>query len=664
MYASVSFPVGLFPPQSFEYILPAALALKAPPGSWVQCQFGRRRIWGLIESLNSDPLFQGSHHQILQSACAPPELCSWLLNLCQFLAGHYGTSAGLAAKTVLSPLHCLAIANGPSPAAASWRQSTATHPIALNADQEQGLAKLHEYSGQNQPSYLWGPTGSGKSFVLLAFIRDLLRRNLSSIYLVPEISLTPQFLELFEKNLPSGTRFALWSSSVGAAKKKALIQDIAAGRVQVVIGTRSAVFLPLKNLGAIIVDEEQDPSFKQETPAPCYHARDVALWRCREERLALVLASATPSLECYQAWREGSMVAVRLERRWAQSLPPEVKILRNLPDNANQEELLAKIRCTVDGGHHAVIYHNRRGFSRSLECRICRKSVRCRHCDLPLTLHKEQENGTNLLRCHHCGIRRKIPSECPSCSAPAQNLMPLGFGTQQLAEQFEKALGRTVARLDRDTSKNSNMIYSDFKSGQAKVLVGTKLVAKGWHFPQVTLAAVMNADTELTMPDFRACERAFQTLFQVAGRSGRGADPGEVWVWTSSPDHYIFESLRLNDQTLFYEQELELRRRMSLPPFTRMLLVELRGQKREFVEQAARGLLELWQTQAPQNDIEAMGGVPSYFQKIRKIWRFQVVLRAGSPSAPFPWKEIAAALKLSHAPGVKARLHPDPQNLF
>ncbi|MEK7287190.1 MAG: primosomal protein N', partial [Elusimicrobiota bacterium] len=602
-----------------------------------------------------------------------------LLGMAQFLASQYGTSLAQAAKNILSASQVLALSAEGSPTQSIWRTGQSQKPPELTDEQAQALRGLREAAQTGRPSYLWGPTGSGKTFVLLGWIQGLLSQGRSAIYLVPEISLTPQFLEFFEKHLPEGTPFALWSSSVNPAKKKALIGAIARGEIRLILGTRSAVFLPLKNLGAIILDEEQDASFKQESPPPCYHAREAALERMRREGIALALASATPSLECYHAIKEGTIAAVRLGARYGASRPAGVRILAlDHRPHSQEEELLRKVRETAESGHHCIIYLNRRGFSRTLVCQVCRKSILCGQCDLPLTLHKETGLSSSTipalaptgsrallsLRCHHCGTRRKIPPSCPGCQAPSAKLTATGIGTQQIAETFQKALGLPVLRLDRDTSKNSQSIYSDFKSGQAKVLVGTKLVAKGWHFPKVTLAAVLNADTELTLPDFRSCERAFQTLWQVAGRSGRGADPGEIWIWTSNPMHYIFESLRLNDLDLFYRQELAIRRLMRLPPFIRLLLVELKGKNRAGVDEAARRLVEVWQAAPEHASIEASGAVPGYFQKIRNLWRFQVVLRTDDATTPFPWPAIGQALKQSRLTGVTMRLHPDPHNLF
>ncbi|MBI4064663.1 MAG: primosomal protein N' [Elusimicrobia bacterium] len=690
MFASVSFPLGLFPPQTFEYIVPENLKDQIFPGSWVQAVFGRRRIWGVVETTAATPLFNGRHQQLLAANNLAEPLRSRVFELAGRMAGFYACSTAQAFKTAVAFPHIV------EHSFLEQKTQNFDHPpLRFTPTQQTALDALgDEIKNLKRPAYLWGPTGSGKTYVLLGLIQKILSEGKSAIYLVPEITLTPQFLDIFEKELALPKEiFALWNSKVAPSQKKIIWSRILSGETRLALGTRSAVFLPLRNLGLIALDEEQDASFKQETPAPAYHAREIALWRSQMEGCAVVMSSATPSLECYQAVKEGALKTVKIQGRYQDRPMPKIQL--QSVDSRNEEiggPLCQAIKEKITSGQHVLLYHNRRGFNRVLECGHCKKPVSCSQCLLPLTLHKDQGSGVRgqgsgekngnsshpspLLKCHHCGIRRKMPEHCPTCKAPDDLLKPKGAGTQKIAQELENILGASVLRLDRDTAKNSSPIYEQFKSGQSKVLVGTKLIAKGWHFPLVTLAAVLDGDAELTLPDFRATERAFQTLLQVAGRSGRGETPGEVWIRTRQPEHYLFQSLEAQNLELFYEHELAIRQKMRLPPFSRLFTVELKGKSREKVAQAANSLLQtLEQHPTALNDngetssplptsIEVVGGGPSFFQKIRQNWRYEVVLRLTDPQQDFPMKLLGPVIAPYRKAGVSLRLHPDPQNLL
>ncbi|MBI4669706.1 MAG: primosomal protein N', partial [Elusimicrobia bacterium] len=512
-YARVSFAVGIFPPQLFEYKIPAELAAAVHEGSWVEAVFAHRRLWGVVDNISQTPQFHGKHHELLTAAPSDSELRCWALALSRRLAACYAASLAQAYKTAVAfPFSLERKHSGPH--APDMNEAAAVkNNIALSAQQQEALQTLTENSvGSSKPVYLWGPAGSGKTYVLLRLIQELLRQGRSAIYLVPEISLTPQFIELLQRELSGGHVIAAWHSGVARSRKKTVWEDILAGKTRLVLGTRSAVFLPLKNLGAVILDEEQDGSYKQEMPAPCYHAGEVALWRAKNEKAMAVFASATPSIECYRAIKNGEMICAGLDERYCARPMPIVKILPfEKQDDGLDEAIVTEVKKTIAAGRHVLIYHNRRGFSRILRCEKCKTPVVCSQCRLPLTLHKLQTSDfrlqtsdikiegqtkeathepansqtrklANILRCHHCGIRKNVPQQCAVCGAPAELLKAAGFGTQKIASEIEKLSGCPVSRLDRDTAKHSEPIYADFKSGQSKILVGTKLVAKGWHF--------------------------------------------------------------------------------------------------------------------------------------------------------------------------------------
>ena len=455
--------------------------------------------------------------------------------------------------------------------------SGAAVPPMLMGEQEAAVAEVRKRldSRQANASLLYGVTGSGKTEVYLRSIAETRRRGRTALVLVPEIALTAQVVDSFRARI--GDRVAVLHSGLSEGERRDEWQRIGRGEADVVVGARSAVFAPLENVGLIVVDEEHEASYKQDSPAPRYHARDVAVARARATGATVLLGSATPSVESFYKAESGEWGFLPLrERALSRPLPSvDVLDLRELYKRGQPgifaPPLLDAISDRLAKKEQMILFLNRRGFAMFLLCRDCGFTTRCPHCDVSLTYHA----GRKLIACHHCGYEQRAPDQCPKCSG--QRLRPFGIGTEKVEEEVRRLFpeARTL-RMDRDTTlrKDSHLkMLRTFRSGDADILIGTQMVAKGLDFPGVTLVGVISADTALNMPDFRAAERAFQLLTQVSGRAGRGRKPGHVLVQTFNPEHESVAAAANHDYETFYRREIVNRRELGYPPFTRLVNV-------------------------------------------------------------------------------------------
>src|SRR3984893_12863148 len=467
----------------------------------------------------------------------------------------------------------------------SEEQFIATTNLELNAEQRIALemiAKAVAAPESAQPILLHGVTGSGKTEIYLQAIATAVANGRSAIVLVPEIALTPQTVERFKgrfANVPDAV--AVLHSHLSVGERHDEWHKIHSGRARIVIGARSAVFAPLKNLGLIIVDEEHETTYKQEE-APRYHARDVAVVRAKMEKCAVVLGSATPSLESYHNAITGKYKLDTLTQRVDEQKMPLMRIVDLRQERRKEkaaailsEKLRAAITARLEKREQTILFLNRRGFSTSLLCSNCGEARDCPNCSVALTFHR----GAARLSCHLCGHTAAVPKKCPACSQDA--LIYAGFGTEKVeanvTQIFPKA---TVRRMDADSMSRKDAYRETlqaFRSGKIDILVGTQMIAKGLHFPNVTLVGIINADLALHMPDFRAGERTFQLLTQVAGRAGRGETPGEVFVQTYTPFSPSIQFARHHDFGGYFQQELEFRERCDFPPFKHAVLITVRS---------------------------------------------------------------------------------------
>jgi primosomal protein N' (replication factor Y) len=468
-------------------------------------------------------------------------------------------------------------------------------PLVLNLDQLRAQSAIEQAlnAGGFQAFLLHGVTGSGKTEIYLQAIEQTVRQGKEALVLVPEISLTPQTIRRFRGRFP---HVAVLHSHLSDAERGGHWRRIALGQVQVIVGARSAIFAPAHKLGLIVVDEEHETSFKQET-TPRYHARDVAVMRARMEGIPIVLGSATPSLESWHNAQRGQYTLLGLPKRVLDRPLPDVGLIdlrHEAPAKGRYRALSPRLeqamRDALGKGGQVILLLNRRGFSTFIHCPACGHVVKCKFCDVALTHHHERETAM----CHYCGFETEPPTRCPECGLG--QIRYQGLGTEKLeAEITHKFPGVPAARMDSDSMKRPGShakVLDAFKKSEVRILFGTQMIAKGLDFPNVTLVGVVNADTALFFPDFRAAERTFQLLAQVAGRTGRGESGGRVLVQTFNSDHPSIALASRHDYMRFAELELGHRKEHLYPPFARMARIILRGKEQEAMAAFAERLAE------------------------------------------------------------------------
>lgn len=472
--------------------------------------------------------------------------------------------------------------------------------ITLNEEQREAIDRLSPMLGSGRPcgALLEGVTGSGKTVVMLRLIDRCLAAGRGVILLIPEISLTPQTLSIFCARYKD--RVAVLHSGLSGKERAAAYLRICEGAADLVIGTRSAVFAPVADLGMIIIDEEQEHTYKSDS-SPRYHARDVAGFRCAKENAFMLLASATPSLESRYRAAEGKITLVRLNGRYGNSVLPRVTVadmrLESTAGNLTPigSLLAGKLKETYSRGEQSVLFLNRRGYNNYISCASCGEAVGCPQCSVSMTYHtKGKRYDEGFLVCHWCGRRMRVPEKCPSCASP--HLIRMGYGTQRVEEELEKLLpGARIMRMDTDSTR-SREAYSDmlgrFRRREADVLLGTQMVTKGHDFPGVTLVGVLLADASLYYDDYRAAERTFALLTQVIGRAGRRDTPGEAVIQTNNPDHEIIRLAGKQDYEAMYAKEIKLRHALVFPPFCDIALFTVSSEKEKSAVEGAAKLTE------------------------------------------------------------------------
>ena len=448
--------------------------------------------------------------------------------------------------------------------------------VSLNSDQERVVEKLISNLNISKTFLLYGITGSGKTEVYLEVIDNVLKEGKNAIMLVPEISLTPQIVQRFVNRF--GNNIAILHSGLSDSEKYDEYRKIKEGLVKIVIGARSAIFAPFDNIGAIIIDEEHTPTYKQDETSPRYDAKDVAIWRSKYHKCPLILGSATPSLESFARAGNHVFELLTLTRRPAGSILPEVHIVDMKEEvkrgNFVFSKLMTdKINEKLGKNEQIILLLNRRGYSSMITCSDCGYVEKCPKCDISLTYHKT----SNTLRCHYCGFYKKKTDKCSSCGS--SNIKDYGMGTQKLEEELkQKFPSANIIRMDMDTTSKKGaheQIIKDFGRHKYDILVGTQMIAKGLDFPNVSLVGVLNADMSLTIPDFRSAERTFQLLSQVSGRAGRGDIQGEVIIQTYNNNHYSIVFAKNHDYLSFYKEEMKIRKSLSYPPYDYITLVNI-----------------------------------------------------------------------------------------
>lgn len=724
LYADVlidSVPVAQQRP--YTYRVPEALRERVAIGSAVVVPFGARaRASGYVVALPAQPPAGPAREirEVLGEAAVPPalqRLFAWLADYyCCSLAQVYQTAlpkgtmrgearektqlvvtmqGGLAAdlsKRQVQVLGVLASAGGQMPLADLVRAAQTT-PNLLRGLEARGAVVIApqrirrapelpnpEGSVQLNPTaeqddairaiaqadpgevfLLLGVTGSGKTEVYLQAIAATLDRGEQALVLVPEIALTPQTVARFRARF--GDQIAVLHSALGDGERHDEWQRLRSGEARVGIGARSAIFAPVARLGLVIIDEEHESSYKQDV-APRYHARTVALQRAAFEGARVVLGSATPSVETYHHARQGTYHLLGLSRRIHDRPLPPVEIVdmraeleaghRSIFSRRLSEELAA----CLERGEQAILLINRRGYATFVLCRSCGEAVRCPNCSVSLTYHRTGE----ALRCHYCDYREALPQRCPSCRSPY--IKHFGAGTQQVFEAATQLLPEArILRLDRDTTSRKGshqQILDTFAQGQADVLIGTQMVAKGLDLPRVSLVGIMAADSSLNLPDFRAGERTFQLLTQVAGRAGRGEIPGRVVLQTYAPDHASVRFAQAHDFEAFFSSEIHERQDLRYPPFLHLINVVVSAEVAEAAWKVAHTLVQRLEAFP---EVLALGPAEAVLAQLRGRYRVQVLLKAGDlGQARRALRE--AVLQTERPQGVRMAIDVEPSSLL
>lgn len=505
-------------------------------------------------------------------------------------------------------------------------------PKFLNVEQKRAVDAIHAALETNQFSshLIYGVTGSGKTEVYLQAIAKTLELKKSTILLVPEVALTSQTIERFRARFPHKIAILHHKRSLG--ERTSAWQDLKEGKIQLVIGARSAIFCPIQNLGLIIVDEEHDSSYKQTDEMPCYQARDIAVMRANLERAVILLGSATPSIESRYNAEIGKYHLHVLKNRATKALLPNVSIMdmqpvfeKNRGFTHFSDLLLDAIKKRIQNGEQTLLLLNRRGYHRMQICNQCRAIAKCPHCDLSLTYHRTQHE----LKCHLCNYTKQIPRLCTQCNAE-ESLEFKGFGTEHVERSLHAILPNVrTLRMDRDTTQTKHSheeLFKQFRSHKADVLIGTQMIAKGFHFPAVTLVGILNIDASLTIPDFRSPEHVFQLLIQVAGRAGRSELPGEVILQTFLPHHPLIHLAKAQDTDAFYTTTLEERRLFGYPPFNHLIKLvfssENEKEAQNFAEETYSQLVKELPSSAQIFPVSTAG-----HPKIKDSYRFQCIIK-------------------------------------
>lgn len=466
--------------------------------------------------------------------------------------------------------------------------------VSLTDEQQEASDRLISLAGSGKPeaALLYGITGSGKTHVIRSVCDAVIRSGRQVIMLVPEIALTPQSLLVFSSYY--GDRIAVLHSSLSEGERLDAWRKIRNGEIDMVIGTRSASFAPVPDLGLFVIDEEQETTYKSES-SPRYHARDVARFRCAKNNALMLLSSATPSVESFYKARTGKYELIRLNSRYGKAKLPEVltaDLRRDYADGITDPigtELCSMLNKRLSDNEQSIIFLNRRGYSNYVSCKMCGEVIMCPNCDVSLTYHKQKNAEKGFLMCHYCGYRINEPDVCPKCGST--HIGRIGYGTQKIDEQLERAVpGARVLRMDADTTSTKNAydrILSDFRAHKADILLGTQMVTKGHDFSDVTLVGVVMADNSLYLDDYHAQERAFSLLTQVIGRAGRGDKPGTALIQTFNPDHEIIALAKAQDYDGFFEGEIKMRRSLLFPPFCDILLFSLQSDDETLVRRSA-----------------------------------------------------------------------------
>ncbi len=555
----------------------------------------KKEVRGVVLRVHEEPVEPGMASKIRPITAiidTAPVVSAEQLALWQWMSGYYMCTLGeVMAAALPGGVDKRLVAPPKRRKTTSSGYDGPVEPMhALSPSQQKAADEIgHLWLSGKDIVLLHGVTSSGKTDIYIHLIQAQLEADNNVLYLVPEIALTTQLTSRLQ--CVFGDKLIVYHSRFTDAERERLYYAAAKQEPHVVIGARSAVFLPIPHIGLVIVDEEHDPSYKQTEPAPRYHARASAIMMAKSHHSRVLLGTATPSMESYYLAQKGVYGLVSLTERFGGAELPEIKLI-DLRKQYNRKEmygyfsdpLVDRIRECLADHKQVILFQNRRGYAPQLQCTRCGQPPRCIQCDVPMTLHKR----ANELRCHYCGYHTPIPPVCPHCGG---EMKMIGFGTERIEDEIQNLFPEArVLRMDLDTTRNKNSyqdIINSFARHECDILVGTQMVTKGLHFDDVRLVAVLNADPLYNQSDFRAYERAYQMLEQVAGRAGRKGDKGEVWIQTFAPENAVLQIVQKHDYTALYAQQIEERKLFAYPPFFRLIRLQLRDHDAGRVQQAA-----------------------------------------------------------------------------
>ncbi|MBQ7568577.1 primosomal protein N' [bacterium] len=657
----------------FTYLIPKELAASVKLGSFVEVPFGFQVRAGFVVSIDTELTEDAQGFEIRPISAVLDDKAYWgqeLLDLTRFMSRYYGCTwlealqAAIPAPVLKNIMGRLHTKRAPRRRVAKDNQapSVPVYPaLRLTAQQEDALLAINESCQGGPPVLLYGVTGSGKTEVYLQAVSQCLQAGRQAMVLVPELSLTHQAIQRYQGRL--GSAVGVLHSALPIAERRERWWAMQRGELQVALGTRSAVFAPLRNLGLIVIDEEHESSYKQEN-APRYSTRQVAYKRARFHNAGLVLGSATPSIESYYAAKQGHYrLAVMSERASGQCLPT-VHLLdmrrRSRGSKMIAPDLAEAIRQRIADRQQVVLYINRRGFSKYLQCNDCGMPIGCPDCSIPLTYHKAKGQ----MRCHYCGFTMPPPDICPNCQGT--NFLHGKGGTERLLNEVAALVPEAkVLRMDRDTTEKvgeRERILSEFASGEAQILLGTKMIAKGLDYPQVTLVGIINGDEELNVPDFRAAERCFQMLTQVSGRAGRGQIAGDVYLQVYAPEQLAVQAAINHDFAALYEAEIQQRRELLYPPFCRLVRVIASGADEAAVWEQITALAEYLRG---QRTMTVLGPVACPLERLQNKYRYHVLCKCGAVQAAVDTISdyLTALAKRRKTEGISFAIDAEPQSL-
>lgn len=647
----------------FHYSIPDNLSNEIAVGKRVFVPFTNRKVVGYVVGL-SDEADVKEVKDIEGVIDKEPILSDEMLKLTQWIKDTYFCSWGEAIEAAIPS----GIKQGKKELGTRIKEShmgAEDFPISgpHKPTEEQSKALKHVIDVIDKKKYetflLHGITSSGKTEVYLQAIDHALNKGRQAIMLVPEISLTPQTVERFVSRF--GDKVAVIHSKLTPAKRFLEWKRIKEGKASIVVGARSAIFSPMANLGVIIIDEEHETSYKQDD-VPRYHARDVAEKRARLNDCPLILGSATPSLESYHKAKKGEYKLVRLTKRIDERNLPKVKIVDMRMELATRKRiavfskiLLDAIENTLKKGKQAIIFLNRRGFSTFVNCKKCGLVLKCKRCDTVMVYHFDEKK----LICHYCNYKQPPPDICPKCRS--SYIKYFGLGTERVESEISHQFAHAhIARMDSDTTKKGgshDKILGDFKSGDTSLLVGTQMIAKGLDFPEVTLVGVVLADITLNLPDFRASERTFNLLTQVAGRAGRGEVGGEVIVQTYAPSHYAILTAAKHDYEKFYEEEIRSRKELFFPPFVNLVKIIVRARNDELTLKVAQELTDA--IKGLDKELKVAGPAPAPIARMRGYFRYNILLKGNDRAAMCAFlRKVLGSFRKPH--GVLIAVDVDP----